>query len=79
MASLVHPKRYQTERRLDTVRHLLIWSAPSHAWRIRAGASPLGDLAAAEFVLFVSYLSCGLGLPISPFFMLLLEDFSLQL
>jgi hypothetical protein len=30
-------------------------------------------------VLFVSYLSCGLALPISPFFMLLLEDLGLQL
>ena len=66
MASLVHPEHYQTERRLDTVRCLLGWSAPSHAQRIRADASPLGDLAAGEFVLFVSYLSCGLVLPISP-------------
>jgi hypothetical protein len=32
-----------------------------------------------EFVLFVSYLSCGLVLPISPLFMLLLEEFGLQL
>jgi hypothetical protein len=30
-------------------------------------------------VLFVSYLSCGLALPISPFFMLLLEELGLQL
>jgi hypothetical protein len=60
------------------VRRLLGWSAPSHAWRIRAGASPLGNLAAGEFVLFVSYLSCGLALPIAPFFMLLLEDFGLS-
>jgi hypothetical protein len=30
-------------------------------------------------VLFVSYISCGLALPISPFFMLLLEEFGLQL
>jgi hypothetical protein len=30
-------------------------------------------------VLFVSYLSCGLALPISPFFKLLLEDLGLQL
>jgi hypothetical protein len=30
-------------------------------------------------VLFVSYLSYGLALPISPFFLLLLEDFDLQL
>jgi hypothetical protein len=41
MASLVHLKRYQTERRLNTVRLLLGWSAPSQACRIRAGASPL--------------------------------------
>jgi hypothetical protein len=40
---------------------------------------PLGDLAAGEFMLFVSYLSCRLALPISPFFMLLLEDLGLQL
>jgi hypothetical protein len=61
------------------VRRLLGWSAPSHVWRIRADASLLGDLAAGEFVLFVSYLSCGLALSISPFFMLLLEDLGLQL
>jgi hypothetical protein len=40
---------------------------------------PLGDLAAGEFVLFVPYLFCGLALPISPFFLLLLEVFGLQL
>jgi hypothetical protein len=45
----------------------------------RAGATPLGDLAAGEFVLFVSYLSYGLALPISPFFLLLLEELSLLL
>jgi hypothetical protein len=77
IASLVHPEHYQTERRINTVRLLLGWSAPSHAYRIRAGASPLGDLAVGEFVLFVSYISCGLALPISPFFMLLLEDLGL--
>jgi hypothetical protein len=59
--------------------NLLGWSAPALAGRIHAGAAPLGDLAAGEFVLFVSYLSCGLALPISPFFLLLLEEFGLQL
>jgi hypothetical protein len=29
--------------------------------------------------LFVSYISCGLALSISPFFLLLLEEFGLQL
>jgi hypothetical protein len=61
------------------VRHLLGWSAPAFAGRIHAGATPLGDLAAGEFMMFVSYLSCGLALLISPFFLLLLEELGLQL
>jgi hypothetical protein len=79
MASLGHPERFQSEGALNLVRNLLGWSAPVHIERIRAGATPLGDLAAGEFVLFVSYLSCGLALPISPFFLLLLEELGLQL
>jgi hypothetical protein len=77
MASLVHPERFQSEGALNLVRNLLGWSAPAFVERIRAGATPLGNLAAGEFVLFGSYLSCGLALPISPFFLLLLEDLSL--
>jgi hypothetical protein len=79
MASLVHPERFQSEVALNLVRNLLGWSAPTFAGRIRAGTTPLGDLAAGEFVLFVSYLSCRLALPILPFFLLLLEEFGLQL
>jgi hypothetical protein len=79
MASLVHPERFQSEGALNLVRNLLGWSVPALARRIRADATPLGDLAAGEFVLFVSYLSCGLALPISPFFLLLLEELRLQL
>jgi hypothetical protein len=79
MASLVHPERFQSEGALNLVRHLLGWSTPAFAGRIHAGATPLGDLAAGEFVLFVSYLSCGLALPIAPFFLLLLEELRLQL
>jgi hypothetical protein len=79
MALLVRPERFQTEEALDTVRRLLGWSAPALAGRIWAGTTPLGELAVGEFVLFVSYLSCGLALPISPFFLLLLEEFGLQL
>jgi hypothetical protein len=79
MASLVHLERFQSEGALNLVRNLLGWSAPALAERIRAGATPLGDLAAGEFVLFVSYISCGLALPISPFFLLLLEELGLQL
>jgi hypothetical protein len=79
MTSLGQPDRFQTETMLYVVRHLLGWSAPAIAGRIRAGAVPLGDLAAGEFVLFTSYISYGLALPISPFFLMLLEEFGLQL
>jgi hypothetical protein len=77
MASLAHPEHFQPEGALNLVRNLLGWGASAFTGRIRAGASPLGDLAAGEFVLFVSYLSSGLALPISPFFLLLLEELGL--
>jgi hypothetical protein len=79
MTSLGQPDRFQTEATLNVVCHLLGWSTSALAGRIRVGAVPLGDLAAGEFVLFSSYISCGLALPISPFFLLLLEEFGLQL
>jgi hypothetical protein len=79
MASLGHPDRFQSKAALNLVRGLLGWSVPGLAGRIRVGAVPLGDLAIGEFMLFVSYISCGLALLISPFFLLLLEEFRLQL
>jgi hypothetical protein len=79
MALLGHPDRFQAEEELNLVRGLLGWSAPGLTGRIRAGAVPLGDLAFGEFVLFTSYISCGLAVPISPFFLLLLDEFGLQL
>jgi hypothetical protein len=79
MASLGHPDRFQSEEALNLVLGLLGWSAPGLTGRIHAGAAPLGDLAAGEFVFFTSYISCGLALPILPFFLLLLEEFGLQL
>jgi hypothetical protein len=74
MASLGHPDRFQPEEALNLMRGLLRWSAPGLAGRIRAGTVPLDDLVAGEFVLFTSYISCGLALPISPFFLLLQEE-----
>ena len=65
MALLGHLDRFKSEEALNLVRGLLGWSAPGLAGRIRAGAAPLGDLAAREFVLFTSYISCGLAPPIS--------------
>jgi hypothetical protein len=64
MTSLGQPDHFQTEVALNVVHNLLGWSKPALARRIHAGAIPLGDLAAGEFVLFTSYISCGLALPI---------------
>ena len=77
MTSLVHPRRFQTEAELNVVRRLLGWSPRETAWGIRAGSVPIRDLRTGEFVLFVSHISTGVG--ISSFFLLLLEDFGLQL
>ena len=80
MASLVHPRRFQTEEELNTMRRLLGWTAQETGWGVRAGSVPLGNLSAGEFVLFTSHISTGVGLPISSFLLLLLlEDFGLQL
>jgi hypothetical protein len=79
MSLLRHPRRFQHEIQLDSVRRLLGWTTPELVGRIRASKIPLNDLAAGEFVLFNSYALCGLVLPISSFFLLLLEEFGLQL
>jgi hypothetical protein len=39
---------------LNLVRNLLGWGVPAFAGKIRVGASSHGDLAAREFVFFVS-------------------------
>jgi hypothetical protein len=74
MALLDPLECFQSEVALDLVRNLLGWGAPAFAGRICVGASPHGDLAAGEFVLFVSYVW---ALPISPFFLLLPEEHGL--
>jgi hypothetical protein len=79
MASLGDPYRFQTEEELDLVHTSLGRATPELTGRIHVGSLPLSALAAGEFALFTSYISCGLALPILPFFLLLLEEFGLQL
>jgi hypothetical protein len=79
MSSLRHPRCFQREIQLNSVRRLLGWTTPELVGKVQAGKIPLNDLAAGEFVLFNSYAMCGLVPPISSFFLLLLEEFGLQL
>jgi hypothetical protein len=78
MALLDPPERLQPEVALNLVRNLLGWGASVFAGRICVRASPHDDLTAGEFMLFVSNLPSGLALPISSFFVLLLEELGLQ-
>ena len=60
------------------VYRLLEWDVPVFAGRTCAGVSPLADLAAEEFVFFVSKLPSGLALLIPSFFVQLLEGLGPQ-
>jgi hypothetical protein len=78
MALLDPPERLQSEVSLNLVRNPLGWGVLTFAGRICVGLSPHGDLAAGEFVFFVSKLPSGLVLTIPSFFVLLLEGLGLQ-
>ncbi|KAJ1287969.1 hypothetical protein BS78_02G051700 [Paspalum vaginatum] len=74
-----HQSFRETEENLTRVRRLLGWTDAERCDNVRTGSLPHRNLQPGEFVLFVPYLYCGLGIPISSFFMLLLEAFGLQL
>ena len=79
MSSLGRPRRYESQEGLDAVCRMLGWTTPELAERIQAGRLPLRNLQPGEFMLFIPHILAGPGLPISSFFLLLLEDFGLQL
>jgi hypothetical protein len=68
MALLDPRERFRPEVALNLVRNPLEWGVLAFAERTCVGASPLGDLAAEEFVFFVSKLPSGLAPPIPSFF-----------
>jgi hypothetical protein len=78
MVLLDPPERLQPEVALNLVRNLLGWGVPAFAGRICVGASAYDDLTARKFVVSVSNLPSGLALPVSSFFVLLLEELGLQ-
>ncbi|KAJ1265755.1 hypothetical protein BS78_08G099700 [Paspalum vaginatum] len=74
-----HQSPRETEENLTRVRRLLGWTDAERRDNVRTGSLPHRNLQLGEFILFVPYLYCGLGIPISSFFMLVLEAFGLQL
>jgi hypothetical protein len=79
MALLDPPERLQPEVALNLARNPLRWGVLAFVGRICVSVSPHGDLAAGEFVFFISKLPSGLVLSIPSFFVLLLEGLGLQL
>jgi hypothetical protein len=79
MALLDPCERFQPEVALNLARNPLGWGVLAFVGRTCAGVSPLGNLAAKEFVFFVSKLPSGLALPIPSFSVQLLEGLGLQL
>lgn len=57
MASLGHPRRFQTEEELDLVCHFLGLATSGFVEGIFVSSLPLGVLRRGEFVLFTSYIS----------------------
>ena len=78
MALLDPRERFQPEVALNLARNPHGWGVLASAGRTCAGASPLGDHTAEEFVFFVSKLPSGLALSIPSFFVQLLEGLGPQ-
>jgi hypothetical protein len=78
MALLDLRERFQLEVALNLVHNPLGWGVLAFVGRTCVGVSSLGDLAAEEFVFFVSKLPSGLALPIPSFLVQLLEGPGLQ-
>jgi hypothetical protein len=55
------------------------WQAPGFEHRLKRGVVPLANLEPGDFVFFSAYALAGLVLPLSSFFLMLLEFYGLQL
>lgn len=72
------PRTLQREKDLDLVRRAMGWFGAESLDAIRVGSIPFA-LQPGEMVLFTTYIHSGLGLPVSSFFLMLLEDYGIQL
>jgi hypothetical protein len=55
------------------------WQAPGLTCKVKSGAMSLANMRSGDFVFFVAYALVGLVLPLSSFFLTLLEYYGLQL
>jgi hypothetical protein len=55
------------------------WQAPGFEHKLKCGVVPLANLEPWDFIFFSAYALAGLVLPLSSFFLMLLEFYRLQL
>jgi hypothetical protein len=70
--------RFRSDHDTMWVRKLLGWQSVEYYGMVRCGTILLTDLQHDEIVLFSSYVSSGLMLPASSFFLMLLKNYGLQ-
>jgi hypothetical protein len=78
MASNLPVSHLRLDNELMQVKRLLGWQPAEYDGRIRCGTIPLTDLQPGKIVLFTSYALAGFVLPVSSFFITLLENYGLQ-
>jgi hypothetical protein len=79
MAAELPPSRFRSSGSLASLRQLMGWQAPGFEHRLKRGVVPLANLEPGDFVFFSAYALAGLVLPLSSFFLMLLEFYGLQL
>jgi hypothetical protein len=64
---------------LASLRRLMGWQAPGFVPRLKRGIALLANMEPGDFIFFLAYALAGLVLPLSYFFLTLLEYYGLQL
>jgi hypothetical protein len=71
--------RFKTTGSLASLRRLMGWQASDLACKMKSGSASLANMRLRDFVFFAAYALAGLVLPMSSFFLTLLEYYGLQL
>jgi hypothetical protein len=79
MAAKLPPSRFKTMGSLASLRQLIGWQVPGLAPKLKHGAVSLANMRLGDFIFFVAYALARLVLPLSSFFLTLLEYYGLQL
>jgi hypothetical protein len=74
MASELPPSWFKTTGSLASLRRLMGWQAPSLTFMVKSGAASLANMRPRDFIFFAAYALAGLVLPLSSFFLALLES-----